>query len=230
MEPKLPLNENSQSEVQVVAINHRNHLSPQLAEEIALRPTTRQSEDDSIEPVSAPRPPGGHDLSQLNTDIDTTTETTEQSPLRPSSLITPDNEIEAGVMLQPRWRQYRGSLSLFTSTLIWVSLSIVYAFLASSSHPPLEIFPSADMSIWALAFLSNGSVLLLSQLLKDAYNNLRWTMAARSSGVGVLTFLGLGAGTGLNGLFRLIRSKQNVGHHKWIVQRSLPSAVRSLIL
>jgi hypothetical protein len=144
------------------------------------------------------------------------------SPLSRKALLSPrvsEYGPMKGIPLEPRWRQLIYFTLLFLITALWVTATVVYTFMSSSSKRPYTIFVSPEHTILALNIGSQISVFLLSEVVAEASDRLRWTLAARPEGVGLATFFGLGRATSLMGVVMLVFSRQRVGHVKWCLQR-----------
>ena len=122
-----------------------------------------------------------------------------------------------GYILQPRWKQYMGTYLLFLATFVCVVGTICYLFISSSSHPLVLSKPATTIFILNLA--TTVSVFLMSEMINQVFESLRWNLVARRTGAGIATFLSLGGGTSLLGVVRLMLSNQKVGHRKWCGQR-----------
>lgn len=152
-------------------------------------------------------------MSAIESTIPTLEPTPEKSVVQ---LIEPARS--DGVELRKRWKQFNTLLLLFSVTFIWVVSTITYTILSSASRP-VGIFSRPEQTIFALNLLANLSVFFLGELVGGALEVIRWTLASRSSGLGLATFIGLGRATSLFGVFRLFVSDQQVGHRKWCGQR-----------
>ena len=159
-----------------------------------------------------------------------------------SSSINKGNEVPAsilsclpppihseGLILEPKWKQYRSQSILFCVTATIVIATIAVSFL-TSSHQPITIFSMPENTIFAINIGSALSVFLLGELLIGACDNLRWFLAASPTGIGMATFLALGRSTDLAGVFNLMFSNQRVGHRKWCGQRYLITHIELTIV
>jgi hypothetical protein len=134
-----------------------------------------------------------------------------------TSIAVTDSLEDRGIVVS-KWKRFKECLILLVITSLCVVASICYSFLSSAAHP-IHLFPKAEQTILVLSIASTVSVFLLGELVLEVCDLLRWTLAARSSGVGFATFLGLGRATGLIGVLRLFLSTQETGHRKWCSQR-----------
>jgi hypothetical protein len=99
---------------------------------------------------SAPVTPGGEEIASLRTD------TTQPSVDRQSTILSSrenENETEQkGIQLESTWKQYLPLFSVFIVCLIWITITIAYAFLSSSSHS-VTIFTEPAITIFMLQLL-----------------------------------------------------------------------------
>ena len=104
------------------------------------------------------------------------------------------------------------AVPLYTFLLIYF-----YAFLIAQQPQLGRLQFSPSRTIFVVGFLSQLVALLLTQLLRNAYNALRWLLASRETGVRITTFLALSGATTLPGVLGLTR----VGgpHLIWCAQR-----------
>ena len=125
-----------------------------------------------------------------------------------------------GVEVDQKWKQYLFYSVTFFFSVIWITLTIFYAFLSSSSKR-LTIFSDPGKTIFALSFAGTASVFLLNKCVFGACDILRWSLSAREGGVGAATFLSLNPTTGIWDVFWLMASGQKVGNRRWGAQRYL---------
>lgn len=140
------------------------------------------------------------------------------SPTGTPSVSHRDSE---GPVARPKWKQFMLPTLLFGAAIVVVSATIWVSFRSSAAHP-MTLFNKPQNTILALSIGSTISVFLIGELLAGTYDILRWTLAARSSGIGLASFLALGRATGSYGVLRLLFSNQEVGHRKWCTQRLYP--------
>jgi hypothetical protein len=116
-----------------------------------------------------------------------------------------------GIRLEPRWRRSLPMGLLLVATFLWLAVTTWLSLASSSSRPP-RFFQKPERTVLVLSLLSNGALFLLGELTSGMCEMLRWTIALRSSGVGIATFLGLSRATSNFGVINLLFSNQNVGH------------------
>jgi len=123
-----------------------------------------------------------------------------------------------GIALPTKFQQYRIYCLIFVLSVIWLTATIVVAFLSSLSQP-IAALSNPKTIVLVLTMGSGVSVFLLGQLLTSAFDRLRWTLAGRSKGVDLATFLGLSRATDFFGVIRLVFSSNHFRSPKWCVQR-----------
>lgn len=121
--------------------------------------------------------------------------------------------------VRPKWKKFLVSWILLAASTLFFAATITLSFLSSSVNPH-TIFSEPGTTITVLNVGSTISVFLVGELLLAASDNLRWTLAARTKGVGLATFLGLGNATGLLKVAALFFSNLNSRDRMWCAQRS----------
>jgi hypothetical protein len=138
-----------------------------------------------------------------------------------SSTERPDDDdtVRRGTVLPTKLEQLKWTVRIYIVTLLLSGALFFYihAALVSQNSPlgPLLLDPSKTVLL--VSALSQSFVLLLQFLLSCVFNNLRWQLAARDSGVLVSTFLGLSRATSLWGIVMLMRRRIHViwGIHRY---------------
>lgn len=123
-----------------------------------------------------------------------------------------------GIVLRPKWQQYRTNFVLFLLAVISLTGTTLVACLSSSTQPTVK-FSNPKITVLALTIGSGASVFLLGQLISSAFDRLRWTLAASPDGIDLATFLGLSKATELLGVLSLVFSNNQLGPPKWCIQR-----------
>jgi hypothetical protein len=146
-----------------------------------------------------------------------------QDRTRISLLESTEHEKGAGrgVPLEPKWKTSIFTGLSFLGTASWLTLTIWASFAVSSSQSR-SIFSQPETAILLISLLQSGSAFLLSQLVSLSFQQLRWTLASSTSGIGAVTFLGLGSATGNLGVFDLLASVRSSQLRVWCSQRLFP--------
>lgn len=118
-----------------------------------------------------------------------------------------------------QWKNLRWFCLIFVTTFTWITVVLCYAFLSSFSNIPIPLFQTPTRAVFALNLGSTIAIVLLSALINEACDILRWRLATGSNGIGIATFLALGRGTTMMGVIGLLFSGQKIGHQKWCIQR-----------
>jgi hypothetical protein len=118
-----------------------------------------------------------------------------------------------------QWKNLGWFCLIFVTTFTWIAVVFCYAFLSSFSSIPTPLFQTPARAVFALNLGSTIAIVLLSALINEACDILRWRLATGSNGIGIATFLALGRGTTMMGVIRLLFSGQKIGHQKWCIQR-----------
>ena len=104
------------------------------------------------------------------------------------------------------------SLAFGTAMLTACSVWYVYRVLISESPPPQLLVQSPGLTVRSVNVFAHVIVFLLSQLLCEAFEALRWSLASRDEGVSESTFLALGKAQPLFGVASLLVAR---GSHLW---------------
>src|SRR5277367_613863 len=123
-----------------------------------------------------------------------------------------------GIKLQPKWKQYRFYLLSFVISCIWILGVISLAFMSSATNP-ITVFAKPQTTISVINIGTSVSVFFLGELVSGAFDCLRWTLAARKTGFGLASFLGLSRATSNFGAWSLFFHDFKVGHRKWCLHR-----------
>ena len=117
--------------------------------------------------------------------------TAEGNPRAP---VDREDQSQEGYVLVPTWRNNLPYFGLWFFTLIWLVLTTCWAFLTSSTQP-LAFFAKPEMTIFFLNLGTASGTLLLRELVVGAFEQLRWSLASKPSGVAFAIFLGFGRAT-----------------------------------
>jgi hypothetical protein len=126
--------------------------------------------------------------------------------------------------LQTRFKQHASSLLIAILAVLLLGFSIWFIYIEFISEKPLpaNLQLSTGNAITVVNILSHFNVFLITLLLKHAYDALRWSLASRSGGVSIPTFLALSSATDLTGIAGLLRVQ---GWHQLLcIQRFVPRA------
>jgi hypothetical protein len=150
--------------------------------------------------------------------ISDTTENEKQLVLVSDRLEDEYTEGARGIVLHPKWQQYRTYFVLFLLAVVSLTGTMVVAYLSSSTQP-IAAFSNPKTTVLALTIGSGVSVFLLGQLVSSGLERLRWTLAASPDGIDLATFVGLSRATGILGVLSLVFSNNQPGPPKWCIQR-----------
>lgn len=154
----------------------------------------------------------------LATLISDTTESDKESMLTSKHSEDEYTEKARGIVLLPKWQQYRTNFVFFLLALISLTGTTVVAYLSSSTQP-IAAFSNPKIIVLALTIGSGVSVFLLGQLVSSAFDHIRWTLAASPGGIDLATFLGLSKATDLLGVLSIVFSDNQLSPPKWCIQR-----------
>jgi hypothetical protein len=125
-----------------------------------------------------------------------------------------------GIPLFPKWKHLLPNVLLLVIACAWLILTVWLSSVSSSDRPP-TIFNRPEWTVLVLSVLSNGTVFLMRELTVGTFEQLRWVLISRPTGVGMATFLALSRATSFLGVTNLFLSRQQTNHRRWCSQRYL---------
>jgi hypothetical protein len=137
---------------------------------------------------------------------------------------------EVKIPVTPLYSQFRGAAVtwfLASVTGVWLVLTLVYTFAASSSDNKLaSLVPmGGSAAITALRILTEGSAILLTALIASTLEIVQWAASCSKDGITISSILGISPSTRLFGLFSLLRWRTTLegkDHHlTWVGMRIL---------
>ena len=140
-------------------------------------------------------------------------------PYRGPRLQVDHIPVNIGTTIPPKRVQYRSQTFLALSSFLLSAFAIYYAYEALINPQPLlgKLIFSPSTTVFVINVLSQSVAFLIARVFASAFEALRWSFAARNSGVTLTTFLSLSSGTSLYGVCRLLLTR---GYHNfWCVQR-----------
>jgi hypothetical protein len=125
-----------------------------------------------------------------------------------------------GIPLFPKWKNLLPNFLLLVIACAWLTMTVWLSSVSSSDRPP-TVFSRPEWTVLVLSVLSNGTVFLMRELTVGTFDQLRWVLISRPTGVGMATFLGLSRATSFFGVTNLFFSHQQTNHRRWCSQRYL---------
>lgn len=129
-------------------------------------------------------------------------------PGTPRFNIPPKRDVTAhNTVLLTRFEQHTVSLSLSVLAILLLGFSTWFIYTEFISWKPLSpaLQLSTSHTINTVNILSHLNVFLVFLLLESASEALRWSLASRTKGVSITTFLALSRATGISGVTDLLR-------------------------